>query len=124
MSSDLSGSGAARRRGYRIATTVVLLLPWAAALPALAKSPPVPSDPASLQAATWAASCMACHGAEGRSTTGVTSIPSIGGRPAPELLKRLQAYKNGEEKATVMHQHARGYSDEELARIADQLARY
>ncbi len=73
-------------------------------------------DPAAFQVKLWAASCMACHGTDGRAEgTGLT----IGGRPAPDLLTKLLGYKTGKLPATIMHQHAKGYSDDELSRIAD-----
>jgi len=78
-------------------------------------SPPV-RDPVAFQVQIWAASCMACHGPEGRAEgTGLT----IGGRPAQDLLGKLLAYKTGRLPATIMHQHVKGYSDEELSQIAD-----
>lgn len=83
---------------------------------ALSQAPSAPRDPQAFQVQIWAASCMACHGPEGRAEgTGLT----IGGRPAQDLLDKLLAYKTGRLPATIMHQHVRGYSDEELAQIAD-----
>lgn len=74
---------------------------------------------ASLQVSLWAASCMACHGAEGRAEgTGL----SLRGRPADLLLSRLLDFKSGRLQATVMHQHAKGYKDEELRLIAEYFA--
>lgn len=76
-------------------------------------------EPTVLQVQVWAASCMACHGPEGRAEgTGLT----IGGRPAQDLLVKLLAYKNGTLPATIMHQHAKGYSDKELGLIAEYFA--
>lgn len=76
-------------------------------------------DPAVFQAEVWAASCMACHGPDGRAEgTGL----AIGGRPAKDLLDKLLGYKSGQLKGTIMQQHAKGYSDEELARIADHFS--
>ena len=72
------------------------------------------------QAAVWAASCMACHGTDGKAEgTGLT----IGGRPAPELFRLMLDFKSGRQKATIMHQHAKGYSDEELKRITEYFSR-
>lgn len=83
---------------------------------ALAQAPAVPRDPQAFQVQIWAASCMACHGPEGRAEgTGLT----IGGRPAQDLLGKLLGYKTGRLPATIMHQHVKGYSDEELAQIAN-----
>jgi len=71
------------------------------------------------QAQLWASSCMSCHGPGGKAVgTGL----AIGGKPAQELYNKLLGYKNGKLPATVMHQHAKGYSDEELSRIADHFA--
>lgn len=67
------------------------------------------------QAALWGAGCMSCHGTDGRAEgTGL----SIGGRAADELYALLLAYKTGSRAGTIMDQHARGYSDAELQRIA------
>lgn len=70
---------------------------------------------ADFQTMVWASSCMACHGPQGHSSgNGLT----LGGRPAEELYQMLLDFKSGRRSATVMHQHARGYSEEELRRIA------
>lgn len=67
-----------------------------------------------------AASCAACHGTNGVSLGG---IPAIAGVDQRQLLEKLLAYKKGELPATVMHQHAKGYSDAELAQLADFFSR-
>ena len=92
---------------------------WPAAATAQATAQAAAQPPSELQVQLWAASCMACHGPEGRAIgTGL----AIGGRPAEELLAKLRGYKSGELPATIMHQHAKGYSDDELARIAAYFA--
>ncbi|TXF11428.1 c-type cytochrome [Pelomicrobium methylotrophicum] len=73
-----------------------------------------------LQARGWAASCAACHGTEGRA---VGAMPVLAGRPKQELYGALKAFKDGSRPATVMHQHAKGYSDEQLKRIAEYFAK-
>ncbi|MEN9842299.1 MAG: hypothetical protein RLZZ612_128 [Pseudomonadota bacterium] len=71
--------------------------------------------PSALQVSIWASSCMACHGPEGRAEgTGLT----IGGKSAEDLFGKLMAYRSGAVKATIMHQHVKGYSEDELRRIA------
>lgn len=83
---------------------------------AWAQQPAAPSD---LQVAVWASSCMACHGPDGKAEgTGL----AIYGRSEEDLHGKLLAFKSGKLKATMMHQHAKGYSDEELRRIARYFA--
>jgi len=77
------------------------------------------ADPA-LQTRAWAASCAACHGTGGASNG---AIPSINGQDKQVLLTKLLAYKRDQLPATVMHQHAKGYSDAELERLADHFSR-
>lgn len=73
-----------------------------------------------LQTRAWAASCAACHGTSGHSQGG---IPAIAGVEKAQLWQKLLAYKKGELPATVMHQHAKGYTDAELERLADFFSR-
>jgi len=73
------------------------------------------------QARSWAASCAACHGTNGRSAG---EVPSIAGRSKDDLLTILGEFKQGKRKtATVMHQYVGGYSDAELERIAEYFSR-
>lgn len=72
------------------------------------------------QTQVWAASCAACHGTNGQSNS---AIPSIAGQDKQALLAKLKAYKSDQLSATVMHQHAKGYSDAELERLADFFSR-
>lgn len=72
------------------------------------------------QTRTWAATCAACHGTEGRDQG---AIPAIAGRGADALYRALIEFKTGQRPAaTVMPQHAKGYSDEELRRLAEYFA--
>jgi cytochrome c553 len=66
-----------------------------------------------------AASCLACHGAEGKSA--VPLYPNLAGQHAPYLLHSLQAYKKGERsggQAEVMKAFVAGLSDEDMADLA------
>lgn len=63
----------------------------------------------------WAASCAACHGTDGHSGGG---MPSLAGRDAAELERMLREFRDGKRFATIMHQHAKGYSDDEMKQIA------
>lgn len=67
------------------------------------------------QARAWAATCAACHGTGGQSQGGIPAI----GRDAEAVLRALLEFRNGQRPAaTVMHQHAKGYTEDELRRIA------
>jgi cytochrome subunit of sulfide dehydrogenase len=68
-----------------------------------------------------AANCAPCHGTEGHAVKG-SVIGGLAGRKAEELRALLLAFKNGEAPATVMQQIARGYSDDEIAALADYFA--
>ena len=72
------------------------------------------------QARAWAASCAACHGTDGRSTG---AVPPLAGRPKADLLRAMQDFKSDKRSATIMHQHAKGYTDAELERIADYFSK-
>jgi cytochrome c553 len=68
-----------------------------------------------LQAQVWAASCMACHGTDGKA--GGTGL-NLQGRSASELYEVLLDYRNGGRTGTIMQKHAKGYTESELLRIA------
>jgi cytochrome c553 len=92
-------------------------VPIAALLALAAAVPPAAAQSMEERAKMWAASCAACHGFEGRS---VGEVPALAGKSKSDLVKALQEFKSGASKtATVMHQHAKGYSDEQLEAMAD-----
>lgn len=64
-----------------------------------------------------AETCSACHSVAAHST-----IPSLAGRPAGELLRMLLAFRDGGRPATIMDRIARGYSREQLGAIAGELS--
>jgi cytochrome subunit of sulfide dehydrogenase len=67
-----------------------------------------------------AATCFTCHGNDGHSVGGVP--PALAGRNKGELLQALKDFKDGKRPATIMHQHAKGYSDQELDLITGYFA--
>lgn len=67
-----------------------------------------------------AGNCANCHGTDGRSQAG---MPRLAGEPKEELLEQLRAFKAGKRPATLMHQLTKGYTDEELAQLADYFSR-
>lgn len=95
---------------------------WCAgvALAAAVAVPAVAQAQEDLQARSWAASCASCHGTEGRSQ-GV--IPPLAGRPKEELVRAMLDFKADRRSASVMHQHAKGYSDQQIERMADYFSK-
>src|SRR5690606_41216605 len=68
-----------------------------------------------------AAACANCHGTDGKLGG---AIPAIAGRPASVLENQLQAFKQGQvANATIMDRISRGYSDDELKRLAQHFSR-
>ncbi len=66
-----------------------------------------------------AANCTGCHGTQGYS---VGSIPRIAGLDRAAIIGAMKAFRAGERPATVMHQHAKGYTDAQVELIADYFA--
>jgi len=64
---------------------------------------------------TLGGTCAACHGYNG-SSVGV--IPSIAGNTEDYFAETMEAFKSGERKSTVMGRVAKGYSSEEIQRMA------
>ena len=67
-----------------------------------------------------ASACFTCHGTDGRSVGGVP--PALAGRNKAELLEIMKGFKSGTRPATLMHQQAKGYSDQQLEAIAGYFA--
>jgi cytochrome subunit of sulfide dehydrogenase len=68
-----------------------------------------------------AASCSACHGTEGRASQDST-IPALAGLGRAEMLRLMNAFKDGSRPATVMHQIAKGLTEAQLIGLADYFA--
>ncbi|OYU30981.1 MAG: class I cytochrome c [Comamonadaceae bacterium PBBC2] len=66
-----------------------------------------------------AASCANCHGTNGVAQPGMVSLA---GQPKDLLLSNLMDFKSGKRPATIMHQLAKGYTDEQLAQMATYFA--
>lgn len=67
-----------------------------------------------------AATCATCHGTDGRSVGGVP--PSIAGMNRDTMVQQLKDFRDGKRPATIMHQHAKGYTDAQFVLIADYFA--
>jgi sulfide dehydrogenase cytochrome subunit len=67
-----------------------------------------------------AANCANCHGTMGR-TSG--AMPSLAGLQKPYFVEQMRSFRDGKRPATVMHQIAKGYSDQQIEQLADFFAR-
>jgi sulfide dehydrogenase cytochrome subunit len=85
------------------------------ALPGLSQA----QAPDPLQVRSWAASCANCHGTNGNAQPGMVSLA---GTPQDAIVKKMLDYKAGRLPATIMHQLAKGYSDEQITAIAAYFA--
>ena len=72
-----------------------------------------------LQVRSWAAACSNCHGTGGVALPG---MESLAGASKGDLVRKLMEFKTGSRPATIMHQLAKGYSDEQLEQIAGYFA--
>lgn len=63
--------------------------------------------------------CYTCHGTDGESPG---DIPSLKGRSAEKNKAKLLAFRQDKNDPTIMNRIARGYSEDEISRIADYLA--
>jgi len=75
--------------------------------------------PDPVQVRNWAAACANCHGTGGQAQPG---NESLAGANREDMLKMLLDFKSGRKPATLMHQLAKGYSDQELTAIAGYFA--
>lgn len=86
-----------------------------APLPAAAeKAAPVPAPKP-----YFVANCFNCHGTDGRTTA---AIPALAGLDKNYFIEQMKAFKLGARQATIMHQLAKGYTDEEVAVAAEYFA--
>jgi cytochrome c553 len=74
-----------------------------------------PSHAQDKAARSLAATCTGCHGTNGVSGGG---IPSIAGLDQARIVGLLVEFRDGKRPSTVMQQHVKGYTDEQIALIA------
>ncbi|MEY2685144.1 MAG: Cytochrome subunit of sulfide dehydrogenase [Pseudomonadota bacterium] len=71
------------------------------------------------QVKVWAAACANCHGTNGKAQPG---MESLAGKDKDDMSQKLLDFKSGRKPATIMHQLAKGYSDDQLKAIAAYFA--
>lgn len=97
-----------------------MMLAAAASLAATAM-PAVAQDRDALYMRSLAATCANCHGTQGKAQPG-SSVVSLAGMPAEQLIAQMATFKAGTRSATIMHQLAKGYSEAQIAQIAAYFA--
>ena len=97
-----------------------------AAIAALALAPTLAPQWAAAQtdinlARNLAATCANCHGTNGNVVG--KDVKPLAGVPAANIVGLMQAYKSGAmANATIMHQIAKGYTDDQIKLIAEYFA--
>jgi cytochrome c553 len=89
-----------------VAALMVLAAPWA-----LAQDPNL--------ARNLAATCANCHGTNGHAQG---DMKPLAGVPADKIIAMINDYKSGNQPATIMHQIAKGYTDEQIKLVAGYFA--
>lgn len=66
-----------------------------------------------------AATCANCHGTNGQARD---LVPGLAGVPAANIVAAMAEFKAGTRSATIMHQIAKGYTDEQIRLLAAYFA--
>jgi sulfide dehydrogenase cytochrome subunit len=65
--------------------------------------------------------CNGCHGTLGASAG--ASMPNLAGQSKKAFIDSMKAFKSGERPSTIMGRLAKGYSDAEIATMADYFSK-
>ena len=79
------------------------------------------ADQQELYIKSLAASCANCHGTYGKSITDA-ALPALAGMKSINIIEQMQAFKTGTRQATIMHQIAKGYTDDQIKLLANYFA--
>ena len=84
-------------------------------------NPLTADSPGTLYRPALAATCANCHGTDGRTVDG-SAVPALAGMPKDYMLKQMKAFQDGSRPATVMHQLAKGLTDQQIETVATYFA--
>ena len=87
-------------------------------LAALLAAPVAQAQDAS--ARNLAAACAICHGTDGRAVT--KDVAPLAGLARDHIASQMRAFRDGQRPATVMHQIAKGYTDQQIDAMASWFA--
>lgn len=100
---------------------LALKLNFALALGVLAGGSAAQQADAELRAASVLASnCANCHGTVGNAQG---AMPSLAGQQKTYIVEQMRQFRDGKRPATIMHQLAKGYTDQQIELIADFYSR-
>jgi cytochrome c553 len=71
---------------------------------------------------TLAATCANCHGTNGHAVKG-SGMDALAGMEKAKTLQKLADFKSGDKPASIMHQIAKGYTDEQIVALADYFSK-
>ena len=71
--------------------------------------------PATPNGRDLAAACAICHGTNGWSAGG---LPNLAGQPKEYLVRQMRDFRDGRRPTTIMHQIAKGYTEEQYQLMA------
>ncbi len=94
-------------------TTAVLLI---AGIAAFAASPAQAASKEYIAGQRLAATCANCHGTNGVAAGG--GFLPLAGMPGSLIFANMKAFQAGTRPATIMHQIAKGYTDEQIQLMA------
>ena len=100
--------------------TTTVLLHVGLALCACAASAQQSDDTTLRAGAFLAGTCTNCHGTLG-SAQG--AMPSLAGLKSEYITEQMRAFRDGKRPATIMHQLAKGYTDQQIDSIANYFSR-
>ena len=66
-----------------------------------------------------AATCANCHGTNGQARG---EMKTLAGQSVEKIIAAMADYKSGAQPATIMHQIAKGYTDEQIRLVAAYFA--
>ena len=106
---------------HRRHTLLLLAMAATISLLALVPAPSRAADAQQLYLKGLAATCANCHGTNGKVPKDA-SVAGLAGLKADYIVEQMQAFRSGTRAATIMHQIAKGYNDEQIKQLADYFA--